>query len=126
MTGPVLADRVCKARRASTCPLCRGPVRVGHLIARMGPGCWVHAACLTARNREDDMEPFTIRNAQGGDMITVRRDGPNVTLAVRPRHPGDPVTISPDEAGQLAAALTRRWPMIGEPTPDALGRDRKC
>ena len=58
-------------------------------------------------------EPFVIRNSQGGDMITVSQDGPNITLATHPRRKGDPVTITADEARQLAAALTRRWPMIG-------------
>lgn len=31
-----LADRVMKARKESTCPLCSGPVRVGQYIARTG------------------------------------------------------------------------------------------
>ena len=57
-------------------------------------------------------EPFVIRNAQGGTMITVRQDGPNVTLATHPRRKGEPVTISPAEGRALAAALTRRRPMI--------------
>lgn len=57
-------------------------------------------------------EPFVIRNAQGGDMITVSQDGPNITLTTHPRRKGDPVTITAAEARDLAAALTRRRPMI--------------
>ena len=67
-------------------------------------------------------EPFVIRNAQGSDMITVSQDGPNITLATHPRRKGDPVTITADEARELAGALTRRSPakvpMIGPYTEE--------
>lgn len=45
MTRLPLADRVMKARRDSTCPLCTEPVRQGQLIARCGIA-WYHAACV--------------------------------------------------------------------------------
>ena len=47
MTGPLLASRVMKARRAGTCPICRGPIRVGDLIAKTVK--WAHAGCVIAR-----------------------------------------------------------------------------
>jgi hypothetical protein len=40
-----LADRVMKARKTSTCPLCNGPISVGQRIARTGT-TWQHASCL--------------------------------------------------------------------------------
>ena len=40
-----LVDRVMKARKESTCPLCRRPVHIGQTIARTG-GTWQHASCL--------------------------------------------------------------------------------
>jgi hypothetical protein len=46
MTGPLLASRVMKARRQSTCPICRGPIRVGELIAKTVK--WAHAGCVIA------------------------------------------------------------------------------
>lgn len=47
MTGrPLLASRVMKARRAGTCPLCRGPIRVGEQIAKTVR--WAHAGCVVA------------------------------------------------------------------------------
>lgn len=120
--GPVLADRVMKARRQSTCPLCRGPVHIGNLIARLGPGLWVHAHCLANRHHEDDpMQPFVIRSAHGNDLITIDVAGPVIALTVQARRPGEPVHITRDEARDLAAALLRRWPMIGEPTAAAHG-----
>jgi hypothetical protein len=48
MTTPVLADRVMKARRESTCPACRGPVRVGNPIARCPGRQWLHLSCYIA------------------------------------------------------------------------------
>jgi hypothetical protein len=44
MTRPQLADRVMRARREGTCPLCR-PILVGQYIARCG-SCWYHAGCV--------------------------------------------------------------------------------
>jgi hypothetical protein len=38
---PVLADRVMRARRESTCPTCRGPIHIGHQIARCPGGLWI-------------------------------------------------------------------------------------
>ena len=51
-TQTVLASRVMKARRESMCPECKGPVRVGELIARCG--YWMHVACLIERNRSTE------------------------------------------------------------------------
>jgi hypothetical protein len=53
-----------------------------------------------------DPGEFVIRNCHGDPMITVRRDSSGVTLSVRARRNGDEVTIAPDEAAALAAALT--------------------
>jgi hypothetical protein len=39
----IAVTRVMKARRGSTCPLCKGPIRVGQLIAKCG--VWAHARC---------------------------------------------------------------------------------
>ena len=44
--SPLLASRVKKARRAGTCPLCRGPVRVGDSIALTVR--WAHTGCVIA------------------------------------------------------------------------------
>jgi hypothetical protein len=44
----ILAQRTRKARRSSWCPLCRGPVRIGQYIARLGL-TWVHTTCVVAR-----------------------------------------------------------------------------
>jgi hypothetical protein len=46
MTGPLLASRVMKARRQSTCPICRGPIRVGDSIAKTVK--WAHTGCVIA------------------------------------------------------------------------------
>jgi hypothetical protein len=43
---PQLASRVRKARRAGTCPLCRGPIRVGEQIAKTVR--WAHLGCVIA------------------------------------------------------------------------------
>ena len=51
MTGDrlALAVRVRKARRASTCPACRGPVHVGQSIAKVTrPPGWIHTRCVEA------------------------------------------------------------------------------
>jgi hypothetical protein len=48
MTVPVLADRVMKARRESTCPACGGIVRPGSQIARCPGRLWFHIACYIA------------------------------------------------------------------------------
>lgn len=46
MTAPLLASRVMKARRTGTCPICRGPIRVGEQIAKTVK--WAHAGCVVA------------------------------------------------------------------------------
>jgi hypothetical protein len=38
-----------RARRASTCPACRGPIHVGELIGKTG--FWQHVAHIIERNR---------------------------------------------------------------------------
>ena len=45
-----LATRVMKARRASTCPVCRGPILVGQQIAKCGT--WQHIEHVIERNRK--------------------------------------------------------------------------
>jgi hypothetical protein len=64
-------------------------------------------------------DEFVIHSATGRRMITVRHDGTGVRVAVRASRNGEPVLITPEEARDLAAALTRRWPMIGPPTPES-------
>jgi hypothetical protein len=49
---PVLADRVMKARRESTCTICSGIVRIGQLIARCPGGLWFHASCFIGHRHE--------------------------------------------------------------------------
>lgn len=51
MTAQLLATRTMKARRESTCPLCRQPIRVGHLIGKCG--FWAHATCLIGHQHQD-------------------------------------------------------------------------
>jgi hypothetical protein len=53
-TVPVLADRVMKARRESTCVACSGPVRVGQRIARCAGGLWLHLACFIGHRHNLD------------------------------------------------------------------------
>jgi len=65
-------------------------------------------------------DEFVIHSATGRPMITVRRDGTKVALCVRASRNGQPVTITAEEADALADALTRRWPMCGAPTAEAL------
>lgn len=56
MTNGPLADRTMKARSESTCILCHGPIRRGHLIARI----WLHARCLNEhRHGPTDVPPGT-------------------------------------------------------------------
>jgi hypothetical protein len=50
MTAPVLPTRVMRARRAGTCPLCKGPIHVGQVIAKCG--VWMHASCLIGHRHE--------------------------------------------------------------------------
>jgi hypothetical protein len=49
MTAPRLADRVMRARRTSTCPVCFEPIRIGQQIARCGT--WQHIEHVIERNR---------------------------------------------------------------------------
>jgi hypothetical protein len=44
-----LATRVMRARRESTCPVCRGPIRVGQQIAKCGT--WQHVQHVIERQR---------------------------------------------------------------------------
>jgi hypothetical protein len=53
----IAATRTMKARRESTCPLCRGPIRVGQLIARCG--FWAHAACVIRHQHPASTEEET-------------------------------------------------------------------
>lgn len=50
-TAPALPVKVRKARRSSTCPVCKGPIRVGQLIASCG-GLWMCAACLIGHRHQ--------------------------------------------------------------------------
>ncbi len=44
-----LATRTKRARRTSTCPLCRGPILIGMTIARLiSPPGWCHVRCVPA------------------------------------------------------------------------------
>ena len=91
MTGPVLADRVMRARRQGTCPLCRGPVRIGQQIARMGPGCWVHSGCLiSAPPATSECIVSRIRDR----VVVIRMDGHGLLL-----------DLSADDARQLGRQL---------------------
>ncbi len=52
--APPLADRARKARHASVCGLCGGPVVVGQRIARLtegGRARWCHASCVVSLGR---------------------------------------------------------------------------
>ncbi|XVQ83166.1 hypothetical protein ACQP2K_30630 [Microbispora siamensis] len=43
-----------KARRPSQCNLCRGPVRIGERLVKVGRGgTWVHSTCFNRRFRPD-------------------------------------------------------------------------
>jgi hypothetical protein len=64
-------------------------------------------------------DEFVIHSSTGRPMITVRREGSKVALAVRASRNGQPVTITTEEADALADALTRRWPMCGPPSAEA-------
>jgi hypothetical protein len=66
------------------------------------------------------MPEFVIRSSTGRPMITVRKNGDKVALSVPASHNGQPVTITSEEADALAAALTRRWPMCGPLSAEAL------
>jgi hypothetical protein len=63
---------------------------------------------------------FVIRSATGRPMITVRRAGTKVALSVRASRTGAPVEITAEQAANLADALTRKWPMCGPPSAEAL------
>ena len=55
MTGRLTASRVMKARREGTCPICRGPILVGQLIAKCG--VWAHAQCVVDHQHQEDGQP---------------------------------------------------------------------
>lgn len=48
--APALPTRVMKARRERTCPICRGPIHVGQVIAKCG--MWVYAKCLIGHRHQ--------------------------------------------------------------------------
>lgn len=52
---PVLADRVMRARRETTCPVCGGPIFVGNLIARCPGSLWMHCSCLLGHRHSIDV-----------------------------------------------------------------------
>jgi len=56
MTAPLLASRVMKARRTSTCPVCCRAIQVGQQIAKAA-GQWQHSQCLIEANRADRERP---------------------------------------------------------------------
>jgi hypothetical protein len=43
-----------KARRETTCPLCRAPIHVGQLIAKCG--VWAHAQCVIGHHHGNQQE----------------------------------------------------------------------
>ena len=63
--APALASRVMRARRSSTCPVCRGPVQVGEQIARVGRQ-WQHVSHVLEQIRSQ-------RELSDGISITSRR-----------------------------------------------------
>ena len=48
---PARASRVMKARKTSTCRICRQPVHIGQQIGRT-PAGWCHVGCIIAKARE--------------------------------------------------------------------------
>lgn len=56
---PVVADRVMKARRTSTCILCGDLIQVGQPIARCPGKVWVHVACFIGHRHNTDHDPST-------------------------------------------------------------------
>lgn len=55
MTGQQLADRVMRARWETTCPICRGPIRVGQQIGKVG--YWAHTSCIIDRMMREPPRP---------------------------------------------------------------------
>jgi hypothetical protein len=43
-----------RARRETTCPKCRGPIKVGQLIAKCG--VWMHCSCLLGHRHELEVQ----------------------------------------------------------------------
>ena len=52
MTAPGLASRIMRARRTSTCPVCRCPILVGMQIAKRG--YWQHIEHVVEGNRSNE------------------------------------------------------------------------
>jgi hypothetical protein len=48
---PARTDRVMKARKTSTCPICRQYVTVGQQIG-LTPVGWCHVGCIIAKARK--------------------------------------------------------------------------
>lgn len=45
----ILATRIRKARRNSTCGLCRAPITIAQRIGQAG-STWAHVTCIISRN----------------------------------------------------------------------------
>jgi len=52
----MLASRVRKARKPSTCPLCHGAVTAGQYIGLTGMG-WCHTGCIVRENSHGERRP---------------------------------------------------------------------
>jgi hypothetical protein len=55
--SPRKAVRARKARWTGVCPLCRGAITAGQLVASENRRSWVHAACLIGARKAE--EPYT-------------------------------------------------------------------
>ncbi len=66
MTAQLLASRVRKARRASTCPLCLEPVLIGQLIGRTVT--WAHVSCILRERGGAYHKPLTASQQEPGDI----------------------------------------------------------
>jgi len=61
----LLASRVRKARHASTCPLCQGPILPGQLIGRTI--AWSHVICILRERQGAYTTPLTTQTRTEGD-----------------------------------------------------------
>lgn len=62
----MLASRVRKARRTSTCPSCHAPVLVGQHIGLTDLG-WLHVTCIVRENSHADPAGLAAVGPQGDD-----------------------------------------------------------
>ena len=76
----MLASRVRKARRNSTCPLCHAPVTTGQHIGLTEPG-WCHVTCIIRENSDD-------RGTDPAGLAAVGTQGDDHVSRVWPRPPG--------------------------------------